>query len=70
MINELSFKTAVCERNEQLLKLSHAKYATWEAKRKEVDGRGMNLKELSGELLRLQADYANSYRDLQRHFHN
>jgi hypothetical protein len=61
------FKTAFCDKYEELLLVSKQALETWANRREEAWQMGLRGKELGGELVRLQADFAKSYAQLQRH---
>ena len=67
MNTEHSFNTAVCDEYERLLFLCEFAMESWKNRREEISNAGLQGKEVASELLRLQADYAKAYANLQRH---
>ena len=64
---EWQFKTAFCPDYEELLVKSHECLEKWEALRQEARHLGSRGKELDGDLIRLQSEFARSYSALQKH---
>ena len=56
-----------CNRYEQLLTESQKALQIWANRREQAWQMGLRGKELGGELVRLQADFAKSYAALQKH---
>jgi len=63
------FKTEFCSKYEELLEECQNALAVWSHRREEAWQMGLRGKELGGELVRLQADFAKSYARLQKHTH-
>jgi aspartyl/asparaginyl beta-hydroxylase (cupin superfamily) len=61
------FKTAFCATYEEMLVECQKALETWARRREEAWQLGLRGKELGGELVRLQADFAKSYSRLQKH---
>jgi hypothetical protein len=70
MNTELSFKTAICDEHEGLLSACFQALETLRKRREEIVTSGLSGKEIAGELLRLQADYAKAYSRLEKHENN
>ena len=64
---EAQFKTAFCPEYEELLVRSHECLERWEALRQEAWNMGLRGRELGGELIRLQSEFARSFSTLQQH---
>jgi hypothetical protein len=62
-----SSKTVFCSRYEEMLTECQNALAAWSTRREEAWRMGLRGKELGGELVRLQADFAKSYARLQKH---
>jgi hypothetical protein len=56
-----------CSRYEELLAESQKTLEIWSNRREQAWQMGLRGKELGGELIRLQADFAKSYAALQKH---
>jgi hypothetical protein len=67
MENKYAFKTAFCTRYEEMLVESKNALETWTKRREAVWELGLRGKEYGGELIRLQADFAKAYAQLERH---
>ena len=67
MNSELFFNTAVCSEHERLFFLCEYALNTWKDRREEISNSGLQGKEVAAELLRLQANYAKAYSNLERH---
>jgi len=61
------FRSSFCEQHDQLLARYHLALETWGKRREEAWHMGLRGKELSGELLRLQTEFAKSYASLHKH---
>ena len=70
MSTELSFETAVCTEHEKLLIVCQKALDIWRNRREEISASGLSGKQIAGELLRLQADYAKAYSRLEKHEDN
>jgi hypothetical protein len=66
---KLSFKTSFCGKYEELLVQSQNALEVWANRREEAWQMGLRGRELGGELIRLQADFAKAYARLQKHTH-
>jgi hypothetical protein len=62
-----TFKTSFCDKYEELLLVSKNALEVWANRREEAWQMGLRGKGLGGELVRLQADFAKSYAQLQKH---
>jgi len=60
-------KTVFCTQYEQLLELCQNALSSWAKRREEAWQMGLRGKELGGELVRLQAEFAKSYAILSKH---
>jgi hypothetical protein len=67
MIQELSFKTAVCTKYEELLHECQRALEVWRRRREQVAETHLSGKEIGDELQKLQAHYAKAYSSLRRH---
>lgn len=67
MSNATSYKTGVCAQYETLLTECEAALERWDDRRKEVNQLRLHGKEIRGELLHLQANYAKAYAELWKH---
>ena len=56
-----------CDKYKELLAQCQRALETWAKRREEAWQMGLRGKELGGELIRLQADFAKSYAVLQKH---
>jgi hypothetical protein len=56
-----------CDRYEELLAESQRALQVWATRREQAWRMGLQGKQLGGELIRLQADFAKSYAELQKH---
>jgi hypothetical protein len=63
----LTFETSFCERYEELLAQSQEAMEAWSKRQEEVLRLGLHGKEVGSELIRLQANFAKAYAQLQRH---
>ena len=61
------FRSSFCEEHEQLLARYQLALETWGKRREEALQMGLRGKELNGELLRLQSEFAKSYALLHKH---
>jgi hypothetical protein len=61
------FRSSFCEEHEQLLARYQLALETWGKRREEALQMGLRDKELNGELLRLQSEFAKSYALLHKH---
>lgn len=64
---EAQFKTAFCPEYEELLVRSHECLEKWEALRQEAWNMGLRGRELGGDLIHLQSEFARSFSALQKH---
>jgi hypothetical protein len=62
-----SSKMTFCDQYEKLLSLCQKALETWATRREQAWQMGLRGKELGGELIRLQANFAKSYAVLQQH---
>ncbi|HTP67451.1 MAG TPA: hypothetical protein VMJ35_00970 [Dongiaceae bacterium] len=66
-VGEAQFKTAFCPEYEELLVQSHECLEKWEALRQQAWNMGLRGRELGGDLIRLQSEFAKVYSTLQKH---
>lgn len=66
----ISFKTAVCNEYERLLTACQNALESWRSRREEIARSHFRGKPASDELLRLQANYAKAYSQLEKHEEN
>jgi len=70
MNSEISFKTAVCTEYERLLTACQYALESWRSRREEIARSRLHGKQAGNELLRLQANYAKAYAQLEQHKEN
>jgi hypothetical protein len=61
------FRSSFCEQHDQLLTRYQLALETWGKRREEAWHMGLRGKEPSGELLRLQSEFAKAYASLHKH---
>ena len=61
------FRSSFCEQHDQLLARYQLALEAWARRREEAWHMGLRGKELNGELLRLQGEFARSYALLHKH---
>ena len=61
------FRSSFCEQHDQLLARYQLALETWGKRREEAWHLGLRGKELNGELLRLQSEFAKAYALLHKH---
>ena len=65
----LKSKTTFCDQYEKLLSVCQKALESWATRREQAWHMGLRGKELGGELIRLQANFAKAYAVLQQHTH-
>lgn len=70
MATKVAYKTAVCMEYERLLSTCVNALEKWRNRREELSNRHLNGRAVGDELMRLQADYAKAYWQLERHNDN
>ena len=70
MSHQAFVKTTVCSEYQTLLEESQSALENWNEHRAEISDSRLVSKGAGDELLRLQANYARAYTELQNHLHN